>query len=151
MENKEGYLQFISSESYKHQIDIWYKAYNISREKTELFHDFLVSLYDLVDETFLGSDVLESEENQKNHFTWCWDKTIENFNKEKIFFKERGENYEYFWSFFLEAYYFNQLDGQTIRIRDYFYKLFDFKHRKTRSELDMLTEIYKLFDINLKK
>lgn len=151
MENKEGYLQFISSESYKHQIDIWYKAYNISREKTELFHDFLVSLYDLVDETFLGADVLESEENQKNHFTWCWDKTIDNFNKEKIFFKERGENYEYFWSFFLEAYYFNQMDGQTIRIRDYFYKLFDFKHRKTRSELDMLTEIYKLFDINLKK
>ena len=151
MENKEGYLQFISSESYKHQIDIWYKAYNISREKTELFHDFLVSLYDLVDNTFLGIDVLESEENQKNHFTWCWDKTIESFNKEKISFKERGEHYQYFWSFFVEAYYFNQLDGRTIKIREYFYKLFDFKHRKTRSELDMLTEIYKLFDINLKK
>ena len=100
MENRENYLEFVSSESYKHQIDIWHRAYNISREKTELFHDFLVSLYELVEETFLGADVTEYEEDQKNHFTWCWDKTIENFSKEKIFFKERGNYYEYFWNFF---------------------------------------------------
>jgi hypothetical protein len=68
MENREGYLEFVSSESYKHQIDIWHRAYNISREKTELFHDFLVSLYVLVDQTFLGSDVTELEEDQRNHF-----------------------------------------------------------------------------------
>ena len=64
MENRESYLEFISSENYKHQIDIWYKAYNISREKIELFHDFLISLYNLVDETYLGSDVVGLEEDQ---------------------------------------------------------------------------------------
>jgi hypothetical protein len=47
MENKEGYLEFVHSESYKNQIDVWYRAYNISREKTELFYDFLMSLYNL--------------------------------------------------------------------------------------------------------
>jgi hypothetical protein len=151
MENKEGYLEFISSESYKNQLDIWYRAYNISREKTELFYDFLVSLYDLVEETYLGMDVVILEEDQKNHFTWCWDKTIDSFNKEKIYFKERSGCYEYFWNFFYEAYYFAQNDDNQIRIKEYFYKLFDFKHRKSRSELDMLTEIYKLFDQNLKK
>ena len=86
MENKESYLEFVSSESYKHQIDIWYKAYNISREKTDLFYDFVTSLYELIDETFLGADVLQSEDDQRNHFTWCWNATIENFNKEKIYF-----------------------------------------------------------------
>ncbi len=151
MENKESYLGFISSESYKHQIDIWYRAYNISREKIELFHDFLISLYDLVTETYLGVDVIETEEDQKNHFTWCWDKTIESFNKEKIYFKERGNFFEYFWNFFLEAYYYQQIDNKPVRISEYFDKLFKFKYRKTRSELDMLTEIYKLFDQNLKK
>jgi len=151
MENRESYLEFISSENYKHQIDIWYKAYNISREKIELFHDFLISLYNLVDETYLGSDVVELEEDQKNHFTWCWDKTIDNFSKEKIYFKDRGSYYEYFWNFFLEAYYFQKLEDKTVRINEYFTKLFNFKYRKTRSELDMLTEIYKLFDQNLKK
>ena len=151
MENKEGYLEFIASESYKNQIDIWYKAYNISREKTDLFHDFIFALYDLIDNTFLGSDVYESDHDQKNHYTWCWDKVIDSFNKEKIFFKERGNCYEYFWNFFLEAYYFAQSEGNQLKIKEYFSKLFDFKHKKTRSELDMLTEIYKLFDQNLKK
>ena len=61
MENKEGYLEFISSESYKNQIDVWYRAYNISREKTELFYDFLMSLYNLLQETYLGSEVFELE------------------------------------------------------------------------------------------
>lgn len=151
MENKESYLEFVSSESYKFQIDVWYKAYNISREKTNLFYDFLVSLFDLIEETYLGVDVLQMEEDQKNHFIWCWDKTIENFKKEKIFFKERGNHYEYLWNFFLEAYYYTKIEGVTIRISEYFYKLFSFEHRKSRSELDMLTEIYKMFEQNLKK
>ena len=151
MENKEGYLEFIESESYKQQIDIWYRAYNISREKSDLFYDFLISLYDIMEETYLGNDVMESELDQKNHFTWCWDKTISNFNYEKIYFKERDNAYHYFWNFFLEAFYYNKLDDSVNRVKEYFYILFDFDHRKSRSELDMLTEIYKLFDQNLKK
>ena len=151
MEHREGYLEFISSESYKNQIDVWIKAYNISYEKTELFYDFLISLFDSIETTYLGIDVMSEEIDQKNHFTWCWDKTISNFNNEKIYFKERGNCYEYFWNFFLEAYYYTQIDGNHIRIKEYFFKLFEFKHRKTRSELDMLTEIYKLFEQNLKK
>ena len=151
MENKEGSLEFVSLENYKQQIDIWYRAYNISRERIELFHDFLASLYELVDQTYLGPELFDIEENQKNHFTWCWDKTIENFSKEKIHFKEKGNHYEYLWNFFLEAYYYNQLDGVKVRIKEYFIILFDFNYRKTRSELDMLTEIYKIFEQNLKK
>ena len=108
-------------------------------------------LYDLVVETYLGVDVVITEEDQKNHFTWCWDRTIENFNKEKIHFKERGNFYEYFWNFFLEAFYYQMIDNKTVRIVEYFNVLFKFNHRKTRSELDMLSEVYKLFDQNLKK
>ena len=151
MEKKEGSLEFVSLENYKQQIDIWYRAYNISRERIELFHDFLASLYELIDQTYLGPELFDIEENQKNHFTWCWDKTVDNFSKEKIYFKERGNHHEYLWNFFLEAYYYNQLDGVKIRIQEYFTILFDFNYRKTRSELDMLTEIYKIFEQNLKK
>jgi hypothetical protein len=151
MENKESYLDFVSSENYKQQIDVWYRAYNISREKTELFYDFLISLHDLIDETYLGADVLMTTEDQINHFTWCWDKTIESFNKEKISFKERGNAYKYLWNFYSEAYYYTKNSESIIRIPEYFYILFDFVHKKTRSELDMLTELYKLLDQNLKK
>jgi hypothetical protein len=151
MENKESYLDFVSSENYKQQIDVWYRAYNISREKTELFYDFLISLHDLIDETYLGADVIMTSEDQINHFTWCWDKTIESFNKEKISFKERGNAYKYLWNFYSEAYYYTKNSESIIRIPEYFYILFDFVHKKTRSELDMLTELYKLLDQNLKK
>lgn len=151
MENKESYLDFVSSENYKQQIDVWYRAYNISREKTELFYDFLISLHNLIDETYLGADVMMSTEDQINHFTWCWDKTIESFNKEKISFKERGNAYKYLWNFYSEAYYYTKNSESIIRIPEYFYILFDFVHKKTRSELDMLTELYKLLEQNLKK
>lgn len=150
MESKESYLEFISSENYKHQLDIWYRAYNISHEKTNLFYDFLISLYELIEGTYLGEDVINTESEQHSHFIWCWNKTIDNFNKEKIFFKETGTHMEYFWNFFLEAYYFTKLEGNSIKIKEYFYRVFDFKHRKTRSELDILSEIYRILNQNLK-
>ena len=130
MENKESYLEFITSENYKHQIDVWYRAYNISWEKIELFHDFFFSLYELVNETYLGYDVIIDEIDQKNHFTWCWDKTIDNFRKERILFRERGEHYEYFWNLFLEAFYFIMENDETSKIPEYIDKLFNFNHKK---------------------
>ena len=151
MENEENYLEFVTSENYKHQIDIWYKAYNVSREKIELFHDFLSSLYNSINKTYLGPDVLFSEYDQRGHFTWCWNKVINDFEKERIFFQKTGKHYEYFWSFFLEAFYLTNIDGQNIKITDYFDMLFNFKYRKSRSELDILIELYKLLNEGLKK
>ena len=151
MENRESYLEFISSEDYEQQIDIWYKSNNISREKLNLFYDFVVSVYDMVNETFLGPDVMDEEKNQRSHFTWAWDQVIENLSKEKIYLKDRGAHYEYFWNFYLEAYYYVQLDGDIIKIPQYLVRLFDFNHIKPKSELEVLTQIYKILDQNLKK
>jgi hypothetical protein len=151
MKNKEGLFEFVSPDNYKHQLEIWQKAHNISREKTELFHDFVISLYDLVNKTYMGEDVMIETLDQKNHFNWCWDKVIQNFEKEKIYFKSRGNYYEYFWNLYLDAYYLTKLDSQPDRIREYFLKLFDFSFMKTRSELDVVTELYKLLEQNLKK
>lgn len=150
MEHKEDNLDDISLENFKHQFDIWCRTYNISREKIELFHDFLVSLYELIDDTYLGPKFIQGKD-EKIHFTWCWNKTIENFSKEKIYFKERGTHYEYFWVFFLEAYYITQYKGESLKIKDYFYLLFNLKQIKTRSELDVLSEVYKIFEQNFKK
>lgn len=149
MKRSEGYLEFVSSENFRNQAEVWYKAYNIIREKTELFHDFIVSLYDLIDETYLGADVTITEADKKNHFIWCWNKVINNFSKESIDFKENGQHFDYLWLFFNEAYYLN--DSKSNRIKEYFDKLFQYDFKKTRSELDMLTEFYKILDANLKK
>jgi hypothetical protein len=151
MENKENQLEIDLTDKYKHQIDIWHRTYNINRDKIVLFYDFLSSLYELVDSTFLGKDVLYNEIDQRNHFNWCWKKIVSDFEKEKIYFKEKGTHYEYFWNFFFEAFYIVKLDEKESKIFEYFYKLFDFAYKKSRSELDVLTEVYKLLDQNLKK
>lgn len=152
MENKkEDYLEFINSESYKHQIDIWLKAYNINQQKIELFYDFLFSLYNLIDETYLGEESIQSESDQRGHFDWCWKKTIDNFSKENIHFKDKGYHYDYLWTFFNEAFYYNHLAGKPIKIKNYLDTLFNFKQRKSRSELDVLSEIYKMLNLSLKK
>jgi hypothetical protein len=104
-----------------------------------------------VDSTFLGKDVLYNEIDQRNHFNWCWKKIVSDFEKEKIYFKEKGTHYEYFWNFFFEAFYIAKSDEKETKIFEYFYKLFDFAYKKSRSELDILTEVYKLLDQNLKK
>jgi len=57
MKKSEDYLGFVSSEDFKNQAEVWYKAYNIIREKTELFHDFVISLNNLIDSTYMGADV----------------------------------------------------------------------------------------------
>ncbi len=149
---KDEVIGFKSHENYKHHLDIWRRTYNISREKLELFHDFLISLYELVDTTYLGDDELVyTDQDFINHFNWCWDRVIDNFTKEKIYFKSRGNYHEYFWNFFMDAYYFSKLDTNSEKINEYFDKVFNFNLIKTRAELDLVTEIYKLFDQNLKK
>lgn len=151
MESKEGYDNLENFKKYRNQIDIWYRTYNINRDKIILYYDFLISLYNLIDETFLGVDVLYDENDQKNHFNWCWNQVIDNFSKERIFFKDRGNHHEYFWNFFFEAYYLSKVFDKEHRINEYIYKLFDFRYIKSGSELDILTEVYKLLDQNLKK
>jgi hypothetical protein len=64
---------------------------------------------------------------------------------------ERGNHYNYFCSLFLEAYYLKAMNDGSSKIFEYFFKLFDYDYKKSRSELDMLAEIYSLFDKNLKK
>ena len=150
MENKDIISKkLLNKDSLGYQAEVWYRAYGITTEKIELFHDFVYSVYKLVDTTYLGPDAVISEEDQRNHFTWCWDKTIDDLTKEKINLSKRGLHYEYFWEFFLESYYFLKMDEEEIMIEDYLYKLFNYNHKKTRSELGVLTEIYKLLDKNL--
>jgi hypothetical protein len=136
---------------YRRQIDIWCRTYSINFDKIELFYDFLISLHELIDDTFLGIDVLYNEEDQRNHFDWCWKLLIDNFSKERIHFKERGDHYEYLWTFFFEAYYLSKIYEKDHEIKRFLETLFDFNHVKTSSELDILTEVYKIFDQNLKK
>jgi hypothetical protein len=122
----------------------------------ELYSDFTHSLNSLILNTYLGeNDVNEtkivlSESDDKNHFEWCWNKTIDNFDKENIKFNKKGEHFDYFESFFGETFY-NQKDTKVkSSIGFFFTDLFNNEKLFTKSDLDMITTIYKLLDKYLK-
>jgi hypothetical protein len=133
------------------QIDIWFKANNIIHEKTELFHDFVFSIFSLIQSTYLGDEVTESDEDKISHFNWCWNKVIDDFEKEKISFERTGLHYDYFWSFFHDAYYYEDDKEDTAKVEQFFSSIFNLTTKKTKSELDMLGDLYKILEKSIRR
>lgn len=142
----------ISIEEYREKLDTWYKANNIIRERSDLYHDFIYSLIQLIDETYLGKDVIETQEDMVNHFTWCFNKVIEDFEKERIKFSSISTTaYDYLWYFLYKGYYTSDLENPASHMLDYFDYLFDFNSIKGQVEIESYIDFYKIFDQNLKK
>jgi hypothetical protein len=155
MDSMENFFNYLSKPVPHGDVDIWFKSNNIIFEKMELYYDFIISLFELIENTFLGESSSQStkielsEEDNIKHFDWCWNKTIEGFSKENVLFNLDGDHYEYLKTLFLEIFY-NQNEN-TIRngIKSFFKELFDLDKEFTRSDLDMISSIYKSLDRNM--
>jgi hypothetical protein len=153
----ENFFNYISKPLSDEDVDLWFRVNNIIHEKLELFSDFSHTLNTIIVSTYLGettipneTKIIMSEDDNLNHFDWCWNTTIENFKKENIVFLKKGEHYEYFQSFFNDIFY-NQTDDKVRKsIGSFFNDLFDTKKTFTKSDLDMIATIYKTLDKSLK-
>jgi hypothetical protein len=138
-------------------VEVWFNVNNMIYEKRQLFSDFTFSLYYLISSTYLGDDLdntsetklVLSQEDKLKHFDWCWKRTLDNFSKESIRFNVKGEHREYYEKFFMDLFY--NAENKTIseNIVKFFQELFDEEKMFTKSDLDMLTEIYKLLNKNI--
>jgi hypothetical protein len=138
-------------------VETWFNINNMIFEKRQLFSDFTFCLFDLISSTYLGDDndspsetrLIMNQDEKFSHFGWCWKKTIENFTKENINFHIEGEHKEYYQTFFMDLFY--NADDKVIsnNIINFFKSLFDETKVFTKSDLDMMTEIYKLLNKNL--
>jgi hypothetical protein len=152
----ENFFNYVTKPLSPEDVDIWFKGNNIIPEKLELYSDFSHSLNLLIIETYLGEQpqsnetkiTLTDEDNTK-HFEWCWDKQIENFKKEGAIFENRGEHFDYFKSFFDEIFYNQKEEKIRKSIESFFNELFDMKKPFTKSDLDMVSTIYKMLDKNM--
>jgi len=140
-------------------VEIWFNMNNMIPEKRELFADFTFSLYFLIRDTYLGDEFTETQETKvllsdsekKEHFEWCWNKTLENFAKENIHFNKGGEHKEYFEQFFHDLFYNAEKKELALNISKFFSEVFDENKSFTKSDLDMMTDIYKRLNKNLKQ
>jgi hypothetical protein len=138
-------------------VETWFNINNMIFEKRQLFSDFTFCLFDLISETYLGDDddspsetrLIMNQDEKLSHFDWCWKKTIENFTKENIKFHIEGEHKDYYQTFFMDLFY--NADDKVIsnNIINFFKVLFDENKIFTKSDLDMMTDIYKLLNKNL--
>jgi hypothetical protein len=138
-------------------VEVWFRVNNVISEKLELYSDFSHSLNSLILETYLGQNTISNEtkiilsdNDNLNHFDWCWKKTIENFKKENITFRVKGGHYDYFKSFFDEIFYHQKEDKVRLSVGEFFTDLFNLDKTFTKSDLEMVLIIYKVLNNGLK-
>lgn len=133
-------------EKYTEDLVTTCQMYNIIRERSEVYHDFLLSLVKLIDSTYMGDDVM-SRDDRINHFWWCFNQVINNFEMESIHFTNKNHGV-YIWDLLSHIYYPIR---STQLVIDYLKLIFDYRVIKTKEEIDSFVEIYRVFDHSLKK
>jgi len=149
----ENFFNWMTKPVPKEEIILWFNIHNMTYEKIELCGDFFKSLNQIIMDTYLGDSTSEtkislSNEDNLSHFEWCWTKVIENFRKENIIIKSDGEHKDYFQSFFMDTFY-NQTESSLKKsISKFLNEIFDVGITYSKSDLDLLTELYKLIEKN---
>jgi hypothetical protein len=105
-------------------------------------------------DTYLGENISEtkimlSNEDNESHFEWCWKKMINDFKKENIIIKLNGDHKDYFQSFFKDTFYNQQKNSIKHSIDKFLNEIFDTELTFSKSDLDLLTELYKLMEKNM--
>jgi hypothetical protein len=123
-------------------------------EKIELFGDIFKGLNHIITDTYMGDDdgetkIYLTQEDKDKHFEWCWNKLISDFSSEKILIKKEGEHKDYFKDFFSDSFYNQGQNNVKLSIPKFLEDVFDVDKDFSKSDLDILTELYKLIEKNL--
>ena len=154
IENTEQFLSYIKTPLSQTSLNVLYSANNIRFERCQLFSEFIEGLIINIVDTYMG-DKLTSPSQRLEHFKWCWDKNIHNFDMEGIYFNDTKQVYDYFKRFMVDSFYDSSDKDNTNYSKDHLIKvwkyIFNYNTNKTRSDVDMFIEVYKMFEKTLQK
>lgn len=151
----ENFFEWMVKVVPKDEVSIWFNIHNMHYEKIDLYGDIIKTLYLIILDTYLGEDtsetkILLSDQDKDKHFEWCWNKLISNFELEFIVIEKIGEHKDYVKSFFMETFYSPYDKKVKETIPKFINSVFDTNKEFSKSDLDILTEIYKLLDKNIR-
>lgn len=153
MNSMENFFNWISKPIPNDEVIIWFNVHNMNFEKIELYGDIFKSLNNVIVDTYMGDNgesietkITLSQEDKNNHFEWCWDKVVSNFKKENILIKQRGDHKDYFKSFFMDTFYNHPDKSVKDSIPNFIFEVFDIGKPFSKSDLDILTELYKMLE-----
>jgi hypothetical protein len=137
------------------EVITWFNIHNMNYEKIELYGDISKSLTKIISDTYLGENVSEtkiflSNDDNKLHFDWCWNKMVENFVKENTVITSDGEHKNYLKSFYMDIYYNQSNNKVRSSVSVFLSEIFNMSKPFSKSDLEMITEIYKMMDKNVK-
>jgi len=145
-------MNYITTPLTYDQMHLLYRANNVKYERCNLYHDFIMSLNSVINNTYLGSDYIISEKEIIQHYSWCIDKVINDFKKENIIFNDITKVKEYFYFFYYELFYKPEDKKNVLeRLNNLGELSFNYHRLKSRSDIDVLIELYKLLDKSLNK
>lgn len=145
--NQQKFLKYLSKPLSREAVMMIYDSHHIVYDKCELYGDFVISFLRIVFDTYMGDDITD-EVQRYNHFDWCWDENIKNFQLEGVVI----DNYrlkDYFCEFMLEFYYKStkkREEAFELGCMKVWSDIFDYNKLKTKSEMDTFIEIYSLFE-----
>lgn len=151
----ENFFSWMMKTIPREDVIIWFNVHNMNYEKIELYGDIFKTLTFIIFDTYLGGDennetkITLSDEDRTNHFAWCWNQMVINFGKENIKINIEGEHKNYFKDFFEETFYYQKEESVRFAIPDFLDEVFDVERPFSKTDLDLLTELYKLLEKNI--
>lgn len=154
----ENFFNWISKPVPSDEVIIWFNVHNMIYERIELYGDIFKSLDYIIRDTYMGDNfddvketkIIVSKEDNKKHFEWCWKKTISDFERENVIIDKIGEHKDYVESFYFDTFYAQTDQIVKNSIPKFLNQIFDMTQQFTKSDLDMLTEFYKMMEKNVK-
>ena len=147
----ENFHNWLSVPLPTEDVDTWFRAHNMIPESIDLYVEIFKSLSLIVNDTYLGDEVVETKvvlnhQDMVNHFEWCWGKLIKDYEKENIIIDSEGDHKDYLTLFFLDSFYSQKEKNIRDAIPEFIDELFNLDKPFAKSDLDILTEIYKLLN-----
>lgn len=150
----ENFFNWMTQPVPEEEVIVWFNIHNMSYEKIELYGDIFKTLYYIILETYLGEESDETQielspEDNILHFHWCWNELIYLFKKENILISKEGPHKDYFEKFFLDTFHAKTEKNIKVAIPTFIEDVFSLDKPFSKSDLDILTEIYSLLDKNI--
>jgi len=158
MNSMENFFNWIAKPLPNDEVVTWFNVHNMIYEKIELYGDIFKSLNYVITDTYMGDSngdspetkIVMSPEDKKSHFDWCWGNMIQNFQKENITITSDGDHKDYLQSFYMDTFYNQTRKNVKDSVPVFLNDMFNMSKPFSKSDLDMITEIYKMMEKNVK-
>lgn len=113
--------------------------------QNEFIKDFLFFLLDKIEKTYLGDEIMKTE-NKREHFEWCMDETVLNFKKEEIYINISKDFISKLFDIFNMYYYSLKKNRNTVEdLKIRFTNIFNSSISKTPAQIEETVWYVNLF------